>query len=164
MPRRPKLSVVPATPAVSPNPTPSSPPTEPDSPATEAVQILRKLVDGIDPISNTPLPDESPYQSARVLRALQLALERVTRTAMKKAKSLPAAAGTPWSEEEDSRLAKAYVAGESLSELARAHQRTYGAIISRLVQRGLVAPSGFRHPQPSRQFQAKRQSNSSINA
>jgi len=163
MPRRPKLSVVPATPAVSPNPTPSSPPAEPDSPVPETVQILRKLVDGIDPITNTPLP-EGPYQSARVLRALQFALERVTRTAMKKAKSLPAAAGTPWSEEEDSRLAKAYVAGESLSELARAHQRTYGAIISRLAQRGLVAPSGFRYPQPSRQFQAKRQSNSSINA
>ena len=152
-----KHAVVPARPAMSPNLTRLSQPTEPDSPATEAVQILRKLADGIDPITNTPLPGESPYQSAKVLRALQFALNSVTGTVMKKPRPGPTAAGKPWTDEEDARLVAGFKSGVSVTDLIRKHARTRGAIIARLERHGLAAPSGFWKPQRHPEFQAKRQ-------
>ena len=52
---------------------------------------------------------------------------------------VPARHGTAWSAGEDNRLRALFLAGEPISELAKAHQRKRGAISSRLVKLGLLA-------------------------
>jgi len=81
------------------------------------------------------LPDESPYQHAKVLRALQAAIAALeTRT--KKKRVLPANAGKAWTAEEQNELIKSYDAGMSLAELAKKYQRTKGSIEARLIRAG----------------------------
>ena len=54
-------------------------------------------------------------------------------------------AGRPWSAGEDALLAQAHEAGMTIAELARAHERTTGAITARLVKLGRIAmPPGLR--------------------
>ncbi len=45
--------------------------------------------------------------------------------------------GLRWTEEEDARLIAEYKAGMKLSEIAKAHGRTNGAVISRLQRYGM---------------------------
>lgn len=47
-------------------------------------------------------------------------------------------AGQAWTEEEDERLAEEFEAGMKISEIARGHGRTYGAIRARLKRRGMI--------------------------
>ena len=58
---------------------------------------------------------------------------------------VPARHGTAWSAGEDNRLRALFLAGEPISELAKAHQRKRGAISSRLVKLGLLAEDTFGH-------------------
>jgi len=44
----------------------------------------------------------------------------------------------PWSEEEDVLLAERFGNGSKITELARIHSRTYGAIKARLIKLGLL--------------------------
>ena len=102
----------------------------------DALKILEALADGVDPFTGEVFPDDSPYQNPRVIRALSVAVEAVKR--MKKTegrkKDLPAKAGTPWSVDEDKRLVEEFEAGKSVGELAEKHERSMGAIQSRLVR------------------------------
>jgi hypothetical protein len=50
----------------------------------------------------------------------------------------PARAGEPWSPQEDARLVKAYDEGKTFQDLALSHQRTVGAIESRLTKLGKI--------------------------
>ncbi len=52
--------------------------------------------------------------------------------------SRPTRAGEPWDEDEDQRLAHAFHAGEPFSQIAETHQRSRGAIVSRLVRLGYI--------------------------
>jgi len=106
----------------------------------DAKKIILALADGVDPITGEVLPNNSPYQNAQVVRALHAAvaaLERKKTSGAKKA-SRPAKAGEPWSKSEDSEVANAFKQGISAAEIAKTHQRTKGAIESRLVKLGLV--------------------------
>ena len=47
-------------------------------------------------------------------------------------------AGQAWSEEEDKSLAEEFEAGMKISEIARGHGRTYGAIRARLKKQGMI--------------------------
>lgn len=47
-------------------------------------------------------------------------------------------AGLAWSEEEDRRLEEEFEAGMKITEIARGHGRTYGAIKARLKKRGMI--------------------------
>ena len=60
--------------------------------------------------------------------------DRVEDTRKKK----PAGAGTSWSVEEDRQLDEEYASGMKISEIAKAHDRTNGAIRSRLKKHGLI--------------------------
>lgn len=46
--------------------------------------------------------------------------------------------GLPWSEEEDELLAQRFNDGTKITELAKLHSRTYGAIKARLIKLGLI--------------------------
>lgn len=59
-----------------------------------------------------------------------------------KEKQPPNRIGKRWDEEEDARLARAYIGGVSVSELAAAHERGSGGIKARLKLHGLVDANG----------------------
>lgn len=53
-------------------------------------------------------------------------------------KNRPAGAGASWTDEEDKRLDEEYHSGMKISEIAKAHDRTNGAIRARLKKHGLI--------------------------
>jgi hypothetical protein len=133
----------------------------------KTLAILNALSSGIDPLSGEPFPRDSAYQHPDVVRALFHALraiESMTETASvpspaataspapstpveKRKPSRPAAAGKPWSPEEDTRLAASFDAGADITALALLHDRSRFAIEARLAKLGRVpTPEGMRYP------------------
>jgi hypothetical protein len=115
----------------------------------EAKQVIEVLARGIDPATGEVLPEDSPLNSPHVIRALFLAAKALEAPAGKRerpsstgtANTKPANAGKAWAEDESQRLAAAFTAGASVAELAKTHQRSTGAITSRLIRLGLMEPS-----------------------
>lgn len=117
----------------------------------EREELLRQLAawrDGVDPATGAVLPPDHPAQRTDFLRVVCAAIDALAM--MKETVRMPpqarrANAGRPWSPSEDSLLAQAHAAGMGVAELARAHERTTGAITARLVRLELVAlPPGMR--------------------
>ena len=105
----------------------------------EAKQIIDVLASGVDPATGEVLPEENPLNSPHVIRALFIASKALERMAAKPARpsaSAPGKAGKPWSEDEDQRLLVDFDAGTPVAALALAHERSSGAITSRLVRLG----------------------------
>jgi hypothetical protein len=94
------------------------------------------LADGRHPLTGDALPDESCYQSAKVLRALLVSIDALEQATKRKDRVLPAGAGRPWDAEEDQSLVADFESGTSIGDLPRSHQRTEGAIRSRLMKLG----------------------------
>ena len=107
---------------------------------TEAKQVIEVLAAGIDPETGEVLPQDSALNSPHVIRALFLAANALGQLTDKPAMPAKAAAagnaGKAWSETEDEQLAAAFDAGTSVAALAKTHQRTAGAITSRLIRLG----------------------------
>lgn len=106
-----------------------------------AREILRTLVQGIDPSTGEELPPGTVLQQAEVLRALLVGAEalgqhvaRATRRAQ-----LPRNIGRAWSEEEQNKMITAFQAGEAVPEIAAKHGRTLRAIEARLQVLGLIS-------------------------
>ena len=99
-----------------------------------AKKIIRTLADGIDPTTGEVLPKESVYNSPEVIRALYTLLEIVN---SESAKEPLRNAGKPWSDVEDDKLRDEFAAKVRISDIAKEHGRTYGAIESRLDHLGL---------------------------
>ena len=106
----------------------------------EALKIIQALADGVNPVNGEVLPDNSPYQSAKVVRALNASIKAIEHKIKSDTRrsNLPENAGKPWSNEEDYQIAKAFDNGVSVTEIANTHQRTRGAIQSRLVKLGKI--------------------------
>jgi hypothetical protein len=105
----------------------------------DACEVLESLASGLDPLTGAALPESSPLHHARVVRALYTALLHLSKPAT--GVQLPGKAGKPWDAAEDARLLAAFDAGVKIPELAARHQRTRGAIQSRLIRLGrLQAP------------------------
>lgn len=104
----------------------------------EAKQIIEVLAGGIDPATGEVLADDSPLSNPHVIRALFLAAKALDLMSSKAARSAttPTNAGQPWTEDEDQRLVVAFDAGTPAAELARTHERSTGAINSRLIRLG----------------------------
>jgi hypothetical protein len=96
----------------------------------EALQTLRMLADGRHPFTGDALPDESCYQSAKVLRALLVGIDAMEQATKRKDRVLPAGAGRPWDADEDQSLVANFESCTSIADLAKNHQRTEGAIRS----------------------------------
>jgi hypothetical protein len=124
----------------------------------EREDLLRHLAawrDGIDPASGTCLPPDHPAQRTDFLRIVCAAIDALVPSptptqAARATRTIPteagrANAGRPWSEAEDALLEQAHGAGMGIAELARAHERTPGAITARLVKLGCIElPAGMR--------------------
>lgn len=106
----------------------------------EAVAIVQDLADGLDPFTGESLPVDGPYQSPRVVRALETRLQNLRHPAPPPdgEDGRPVSAGLPWTTAEDGRLADEFGSGLGVAEMAGRHGRTRGAITSRLVRLGLV--------------------------
>jgi hypothetical protein len=102
----------------------------------EAMEIVRKLADGLHPETGQSLPNESLYQNPQVVRALQHAVDALEIQDHKRRtrNSLPPNAGKPWIEEEDARLSEELRRGTSLQEIAISHNRRVGSIVARIMR------------------------------
>jgi len=108
--------------------------------AAQARQILKSLIEGTDPASGLPLPQETVLQRVDVVRALLAglgALEQTTARAQRRAQ-LPGNVGQAWTTEEESRLVAAFKKGDAPLAIARQHGRTLRAIEARLEKLGLI--------------------------
>lgn len=114
-----------------------------------AIEIIKVLADGTDPYTGEILRNDSPYQNPETVRALFHALKglKILDSRDKRAQALPANAGKAWSEEEDQQLINNFEAGVTIKDLSTQHQRTQGAIQSRLVKLGKIEDSSsqLRH-------------------
>ena len=118
----------------------------------ESKALLSSLANGIDPATGEVLPDTSPYNDPRVIRALFTVLYPAKQSRKKPeakqqenvAAGRPRNAGLPWTESLKEELAKKFRAGARLDQLAQDFNRTKGAILSELLKQGLIEP----HAQP----------------
>ena len=93
-----------------------------------AKEIVRSLVNGVDPMTGEVFPEANVFNSPEVIRALYTLLEAVP---SQKTQS-KANAGKPWTKDEDDRLRDEFSSGLKCSQIAKVHERTTGAIESRL--------------------------------
>lgn len=105
-----------------------------------AGEILKALIQGLDPRTGEALPAESVLQRAEVLRALLAGVAALAHSAARAQRRslLPDNVGRTWTAEEENRLAAAYKSGEAPEALARRHRRTLRAIEARLQRLGLL--------------------------
>jgi len=106
----------------------------------QALEIIRRLADGVDPFTGEIFPADSPYQNADIVRALHTAIEALEKSAKnaERKRLLPARAGKSWDRAECDLLVKRFDDGADIAQLAKDHQRTRGAIQSQLVKLGKI--------------------------
>jgi hypothetical protein len=118
---------------------------------SETLHILRTLASGIDPQTGVEIPLNSPYRHIKTTRALLTAVKELEgqqksytheelfppQAHQRREKIKPQMAGSSWSTLEDQELREEYHKGWSIATLAKIHQRTQGAISSRLLRLGI---------------------------
>lgn len=113
----------------------------------QALAIVSTLAAGCDPTTGQPMED-SFIQRGDVIRALHVAvrsLEVTCRSSARKSRmSMPANAGKPWNEQEDRELLEQFDAGQTIAQLAHAHDRTPAGIQARLERHGRVPGQGLK--------------------
>lgn len=113
---------------------------------SETIAILEALAEGINPATGEKLPPTAPLDEPLVIRALYSAVLHLKQGQPAQPKATPPKAGSGWSLEEDQELIRQFKANLPLRVIADSHQRTRGAIQSRLARLGLIeAPL---RPQP----------------
>jgi hypothetical protein len=114
----------------------------------EAKQIIEVLASGVDPATGEVLAEDSPLNDPHVIRALFIAAKALEQVGSKAARSAatPGNAGKSWSEDEDQRLVTAFDANTPVAALARTHERSAGAITSRLIRLGRLQVSNKSAP------------------
>lgn len=102
----------------------------------EVITALSSLANGMDPASGAPLPPDALHrpEARNVLTAATTLLQEDAARATRKF----AAAGSPWSEEEDARLFREHESGMTIAQIALAHGRSRSAINLRLVKLGRI--------------------------
>lgn len=125
---------------------------------TRAIEIVKQLADGVDPMTGERFPPGSPYQQADTVRALYLALEGLDRLKRVKDRQAdgPPKAGRPWTKDEETRMLQQFDAKVDVAAIAQELNRTTGAIWARLEKVGRIqrkdypgAPKLFATPRPT---------------
>ena len=107
--------------------------------SSDALPFIEALASGHDPLTGEPLPEDSPLHHPQVIRALFTAIRLIElQSNSASAAPTPKRAGESWEEGEDQRLVRAFHAGKPFSQMAETHQRSRGAIVSRLVRLGCI--------------------------
>lgn len=103
-----------------------------------AKEIVRILADGVDPTTGEILPKDSVYNQPDVIRALYSLLNAVPENTNPNPNTDALRnAGKPWTEMEDDKLLDEFASKMKVSEIAKEHGRSRGAIDSRLTMLGM---------------------------
>jgi hypothetical protein len=107
----------------------------------EALEIVRKLANGIHPETGAVLDGASPFQLPQIVRALNRAVSALEfqQERVRARQSLPANAGKSWSNNEDAQICDELRRGINFQEIARGHGRTVGSIVARLIRLGKIS-------------------------
>lgn len=112
----------------------------------QALKIVSALANGLDPTETEPVEGPPLLQDAEVIRALYIAVRALETASRSRARAkrarMPANAGKPWTEEEERLLLERFDAGQSLDQLAQAHDRRVAGIQARLERHGRVQGQG----------------------
>jgi hypothetical protein len=107
-----------------------------------ALKIMRALASGVHPGSGNALPSGSLYRQPEIIKALNRALGALSQVEAKE-RQRPANSGRYWSREEDTKICEEVRNGLDFRLIAKAHQRSVGSIVARLVKLGKIhAKSG----------------------
>ena len=107
----------------------------------EALDIVRRLADGLHPENSKTLQGDSLYQIPQAVHALNRAVQALEfqQQRERNRRSLPANAGKPWSKEEEVQVCEELRRGTNFHEIARLHDRTAGSIVARLIRLGKIS-------------------------
>ena len=112
--------------------------------AERALRIVSALADGCDPATGEVMGRDHILQQPDIVRALAAAVAALNCQAGTKEKeredSGSTRVGQAWTPDEDEMLLSAFDRGTTVGELAAKHERTRGAIQSRLVKLGRLDP------------------------
>jgi hypothetical protein len=103
----------------------------------EAIKIVRALAAGSDPETGKGFSAESICRRPMVVKALNRALGALIKLE-EWDRNRPTNAGRAWSREEVTQVLKEVQDGVDFHEIARLHDRTVGAIVTRLVKLGKI--------------------------
>ena len=108
----------------------------------QARDVLKSLVEGVDPVTGMALPRGTAVHHATVLRALlsAVAVMEADMARNRRRARLPRNVGRPWKEPEDKLLLAAFSNGEPLGAVASRHCRSLAGVESRLEKLGVLAP------------------------
>jgi hypothetical protein len=114
----------------------------------EALAIIRKLADGMNPDTGEVLHTDSLYRNPSAVRALNRAAGALEFQYQREnaRRFLPSNAGKPWSNQEDAEICDEIRRGLGFADIAKNHNRTVGSIVARLVRLGTIgaAPQSRR--------------------
>ena len=105
---------------------------------SEALKIMRALASGVHPQTGSALPANSLYRQPDVIKSLNRALAALTQ-AEENERRRPTNAGRYWSREEDAKICEEVRNGLDFRLIAKAHNRSVGSIVARLVKLGKIA-------------------------
>lgn len=114
-----------------------------------AFEVVRSLIDGVNPLTNEKLPKDSIYNDPHVIRALLALIESASQPKRKRSlderradnlsRRLPPNTGLPWSPEDRESVAGAFRAATSIEKIAEMHGRTRVGIAAELQRQGLIS-------------------------
>jgi hypothetical protein len=116
--------------------------------STDAIALLTALAEGVDPFTGEVLPEDHLLQQPQIVRALFHSINALKQqpSKTKKISSTPEKAGTAWAKQEDEDLVRQFDEKVPITEIAKLHGRSRGAITSRLVRLGkIVLPQEPNH-------------------
>jgi hypothetical protein len=102
----------------------------------KTIEVIEALANGIDPLTGELLPEDHLLQQPGIVRALFNAVSLLKSS--KDADPGLARQGSSWPADEDEQLKQAFANGTKIAQIAKDHQRTIGAIRSRLKKLGVI--------------------------
>jgi hypothetical protein len=107
----------------------------------EALKIMRALANGTHPETGEALAADSLCRSPQTVKALNRAVGALV-AAEEREKNRPANAFRYWSRTEEEKVCEELKQGLDFHQIAKAHDRSVGSIVARLVKLGKVTPKG----------------------
>jgi hypothetical protein len=101
----------------------------------EAIRIIRSLSNALDPETQQPLSADAVCRKPVCVKALNRAVGALI-AEQKREQERPVGAGKYWSGAEDAKLCEELRTGSNFREIAKLHNRTEVAIVTRLMKLG----------------------------
>jgi hypothetical protein len=104
----------------------------------EALKIMRTLANGANPETGDALEAESICRKPTIVKVLNKSIAALV-AAEERERVRPKNAFRTWTRAEDAQVFEAVRKGVPFEEIAKAHNRTVGSIVVRLVKLGRIA-------------------------